>query len=497
VSAAGAGRFGRGRLARGIVYNLVGVAVPAALGLLTVPLLVRGLGTERVGILTLGWSVLGYLALLHLGVGPALTQAAARGGERGDLDRLAWTGVTMTLLAGTLAAAGLLAAAPLLARTLRIPPALHAEAVLSFRILALALPFTVGSPALAGLLEAHGWFGRSNVVGSAISAASYLGPLAALAAGASLPGVLAVLAAARALGWLAYLALCLRGIPVLRGRVRPARAHAGELLRFGGWTTVSAVVSPLMVYMDRFVVGALAGPAAVAWYGTPQEAMLRMGMVSGAVAGVLFPAFAAAGGTGREQLGPLLKRGADAVFVLMFPLSLLLASFAREGLHAWLGPEFAQQGGAALAWLGAGLLANGLAKPAAAMVLGLGRPDLTARLHLLELPLYVGALYLLVSAMGLRGAAIAWVARAAVDAAALYWTATRLEPGTAPAARRAALLGVAGGAALAVGAWLDGVLPRLLWMAAAAVPVAILAARRTMPELRAAARALRRAPAER
>ncbi|HEX6037163.1 oligosaccharide flippase family protein, partial [Longimicrobium sp.] len=388
-----AGRFGRGRLARGIVYRILGAGVPAVLGLVALPRLVAGLGAERMGILTLGWAVLGYLGVLQLGVGPALTRAAAGADADGELGPLAWTGVAMTTAAGLVAGVAVFLAAPLLADTLRLSAGLRTEAVLAFRLLAVALPFTLGAPALSGLLEAHARFGWSNAVAAAVSAASYLGPLGVLAAGGGLPAVLVVLAAARGAGWLVLLALCLREVPALRSRRGAAWRHAGELLRFGGWATVSSVVSPVMVYMDRFVVGALVSAAAVAWYATPQEVMLRMGIVSGAVSSVLFPAFAAAAATHRERLGPLLTRGVELVFVMVMPLAVLLCGFSREGLGAWLGPEFAAGGAAAVAWLGLGLLVNGFAKPASALVQGIGRPDVTARLHVLELPLYLALLF--------------------------------------------------------------------------------------------------------
>lgn len=482
MSASAGSRFGRGALARGVVYNLLGAGVPAVLGLLVLPRLVVLMGTERLGILTLAWALLGYLGLLHLGVGRALAQAAAR--PREELGSLAWTGVSITAAAGTVAAAALFAAAPLLAHGLRLPVDLEAETLASFRILACALPFTVGTPALVGLLEARGAFGRVNAVASSVSAASYLGPLAALHAGAGLPGVVAVLAGARAAGWLAYLLLSLGAVPELR-RPRVARAQAGALLRFGGWTTVSSVVSPMMVYLDRFVIGALVSAAAVAWYAAPQEVVLRMGVVSGAVVGVLFPAFAAASDA-PARLARMLDRGVDTVFVLVFPLSMLLAAFAREGLAAWLGPGFAREGAAALAWLGAGLLMNGLAKPPAALVQGIGRPDLTARLHLIELPLYAALLFALVPSAGIRGAAIAWAARAAADAAALYWLSARLVPGTAAAGRTAAALALAGGGALAVGGALPGLGTRIAWTSVALLCTAVLALRRVLPATRAA-----------
>ena len=49
------------------------------------------------------------------------------------------------------------------------------------------------------------------------------------------------------------------------------RKEGSRLLRFGGWMTVSNIVGPLMVTLDRFLIGALISVSAVAYYATPYE----------------------------------------------------------------------------------------------------------------------------------------------------------------------------------------------------------------------------------
>ena len=56
---------------------------------------------------------------------------------------------------------------------------------------------------------------------------------------------------------------------------------------------------------------------------------------------------------------------------------------------------------------------------------GYGRPDLTAKLHLLELILYVPYLWLLIEKHGINGAATAWTIRVAISTAALLYLAQR------------------------------------------------------------------------
>ena len=55
---------------------------------------------------------------------------------------------------------------------------------------------------------------------------------------------------------------------------------------------IISLVAPMMVYLDRFMVSALLSVAMVAYYTAPFDVLLRLTVIPGGVAGVLFPAFA-------------------------------------------------------------------------------------------------------------------------------------------------------------------------------------------------------------
>src|ERR1019366_9056928 len=87
------------------------------------------------------------------------------------------------------------------------------------------------------------------------------------------------------------LLLCLRVVPELRRSIAWERAVMGPLLSFGGWMTVSNVVGPLMLYMERFAIGVLLSATAVAYYATPFEVVTKLLIISTAISAVMFPAF--------------------------------------------------------------------------------------------------------------------------------------------------------------------------------------------------------------
>jgi O-antigen/teichoic acid export membrane protein len=386
-------------------------------------------------------------------------------GEDHEIPELAWTSLLLMLALGTVGAAVIIAISPwLVHHALKIPEALQPEVVGSFRLLGLSVPVVIVTAGLRGLLEAHQRFKLVNALRIPIGVFTFVGPLLVLPFSRSLVPVVGILVVGRFLGCLAHLLVCFRVVPELRQRVAWHRPSAGPLLRFGGWMTVSNVVGPLMVTLDRFAIGAMVSMAAVAYYATPYELVTKFWLLPGALMGVMFPAFSASFAQDRNRTALLLGRSVKSVLLILFPITLCTIVLAQDGLKIWLGAEFAQNSFRVLQWLAAGVFLNSLAQAPFAVLQGVGRPDLTAKLHLVELPLYLFLLWYLIRTWGIEGAAIAWTVRVALDALFLFGLAKRLLPGKEPMRLRTALLPAGVLLALVLAAVLQGVIVKGLFL---------------------------------
>ena len=420
----------RSTLLRGASWNVVGLGAPLLVALAAIPPTIAGLGVERFGALALAWMVLGYFGLFDLGLGRAATQLVAQrdaGGRRGDLGSLLGTAFGLSLLLGLLGGLALGLPARLLAtRVLPVPVSLEGEMVAAIRWLGLALPFVVSTALLRGVLEARQLFGLVNAVRVPLGVFTFAAPLLVLPFSRSLGAVVAVLVGGRMAGWVAHLILCLRAAPDLRQGLAFERAQVKPLLALGGWMTVSNVVGPVMVYLDRLLIGSRVSLAAVTFYATPWELVTKLLIVPSAVAQVLFPALTGALTADPARAQRLFGHGLRALGLVLFPPTLVVVALAPELLHLWLGPSFANESATVMRLLAVGVFLNGLAQVPFAMVQSAGRADLTGRLHLIELPLYVALLVGLLQWGGLPGAALAWTLRAGIDAVILVALAERV-----------------------------------------------------------------------
>jgi len=97
-------------IAQNVGLSAIGWLIPVLLALVAIPLLVRQLGAARFGVLSLAWTLVGYLGLFDFGLGRALTQLVAErvGTDRRDqLPSLTWSaGVVIALIAAPLGVCG-------------------------------------------------------------------------------------------------------------------------------------------------------------------------------------------------------------------------------------------------------------------------------------------------------------------------------------------------------------------------------------------------------
>jgi O-antigen/teichoic acid export membrane protein len=175
------------------------------------------------------------------------------------------------------------------------------------------------------------------------------------------------------------------------------------------------------------MIGASLTMAAVAYYSVPYEIVTRLWIIPMSVVATLFPAFSALIGQGeRERLAALLARSMKWVLLTMGPAVVIITAFAHDILQLWLGAEFAWESTPVLRILAVGILVNSMVQVQYALVQALGRPDLTAKIHLAQLPIHGFLVWWLVGQWGITGAALAQSIRLAVEALLLLVAACRL-----------------------------------------------------------------------
>ncbi len=411
-------------LARNTLLNLIGQIIPLLVGIITIPFIIRGLGVERFGLLSLAWVVVGYFTIFDLGLGRGTTKFVAEAvgkGEDEQIPHLVWTAVTVQAILGIAGALVLLGITPLLAeRILNIPTEIISEAKIIFYILSLSIPVILISSTFSGVLEAFQRFDLVNIVKVPSNTLTFLLPVVGLLLGFNLPGIVALILLTRIGTLVAFVVINLCITPQLR-RYSGTSSLFPRLFSFGGWVTISNIVGPILVYLDRFLIGSLLSLAAVAYYSTPYEAVTRLWIISASLATTLFPAFSSLEGVkDRQKLGMLFARSVKYILLVSGPIILVVMLFAKEALQVWLGVDFAQQSTLAMQILALGVLINSLAHIPFALLQGAGRPDLPAKFHLLQLPIYVVIAWFSIPQWGIAGAAGAWTFRIVLDTILLF-----------------------------------------------------------------------------
>ncbi len=459
-------------------FNLAGSLIPMGLSLLTIPIYIGLVGDARYGVLSVAWLLLGYFGLFDLGLGRATAQRIASLGEQSP-ERMAsvfWTALLMNVGLGV---AGGLIIWPLASYVFRhvvsVEAVLRPELAAAIPWMILAVPLATLSGVLTGALEGRARFLELNAISVVSSVVTQLLPLAvAWGHGPDLAWLLPAVVLARLLTMAALFLRC--RVHVFRSYAPSiSRGDARELLQFGGWVTVTALVGPLMVSLDRFVIGATLGAKAVTYYTVPFQLASRSAVLPTALVSALFPRMTAAGTSDARELA---ARAIRSLAVVMTPLMLLGILLVDPFMRLWLGPEFASRSSLSAQILLFGFWINAFARVPFVQLQAAGKPDVVAKIHVAELVPYLLALYGGLHFWGIPGAAAVYSLRAVGDFALLAWCAGTLRSGTrvlrAPIALMVLAIGVAAGLAAGSAVWwfagLGLVAPTLLWSWRAAPP---------------------------
>jgi O-antigen/teichoic acid export membrane protein len=402
-------------IARNTGYNLAGAALPLAVSILTVPLYIKVVGVERYGVLALCWLILGFMNFLNLGMGPAVAQrlASLHAAEGDERSRVFWTAVWLNAAMGAVGAVAVLFVASAYFATLSdTSAALSGELRAAVPWLALMIPVVMLGGVLSGALQGRERFLAINGIDVLSSVLMSVLPLGfAFAFGPRLDGLVAGAMLGKAAAVALTFAACVRAVPLHRPH-RPVGPIVRQLISFGGWVTITSMIAPLVVTLDRFLIGAIAGAAAVSIYSIPYNLVSRMSILPLSLAGALFPRFAATTGA---DAADLQAGSVSALVAILTPLTILGIAGLAPFLHLWIGARLAAEAAPLGYIFASGFWMNSIARVPYAYLEARGRPDLIAYLLMAYLVPYFLLLYLLVSTFGVLGAAAAWSVRSFFD----------------------------------------------------------------------------------
>lgn len=410
-------------LKKNSLYSLIGSIIPVASALATVPLYMSEIGGARYGALVIAWTMLGYFGQADFGVGRAITQriSSQRSAGASELAAIVWSGlVAMTALAVVTGAVTYFAADYFLGDLMKVEDGMRSELLHSTFALALCNPVVALTGVLSGALIGKERFKFVSASYLASNLGLQVFPLiVAWSFTHDLQWLVVASLAGRVLG------LLLMGLAVWREflaghRPAPRKSEMRGLAHFGMWVMVTSLVAPLMIASDRFVIGAIDGPLAVAVYTIPFQIAYRTLMLPQSVVSVLFPRFAALGHDEARERGMQFTAFIGQLFA---PVVIGIACLADPLMHLWLGahldPRSVQV--AQVILLGVWYLALGSVP--FSLIQARGNPRFAALAVIAELPFYFAMLYLLGKGFGLTGIAAAFAIRAAADALICAWRA--------------------------------------------------------------------------
>lgn len=407
--------------------------------LAAVPFLMHHLGQERLGVLSLVWVIVGYFSFLDMGLGRAVTVAVASFhacAASGRADELHVVGTASVLLVGVGITVALFLGLGIAAWGVPFrlsSPVFHEEVKQALLWMLPSLPLLLLSSALRGHLEGVGAFRSLNLLRIPTGVMLVAGPCLTALYSPDLVwacgSILAVrLVHALALLWLVSQEMRLGFSHFVRALVRASSATwLRQLLSFGGWVTVSNIVGPVIVYVDRFVIGVLLAASSVAIYAVPFDVVSRLPVLVASLCSVLLPELArlsrsALTGQGTIHSVRHLVRRSSMVSAWAVAVMVMVAWVATPwALRWWLGPAFEEQGTHVTRILLLAFGINALAQIPFTALQAAGRVRAVALLHVAELLPYGAVLVLAISWLGIAGAAWAWLLRSAIDYAVLAW----------------------------------------------------------------------------
>ena len=333
---------------RNSLTNFSGGVLPALVLVVTVPLLVAGLGLANYGLLTLIGAITGYFSIIDINLTAGSIKFVSEYRALGDTKRESQTiilGFFFYLALGLLGATALFVfAGPLASTVFDIPVSQRVVATSALQLAALGFLMGQVQQYLNSLPQAIQRFDVSSKLETMFGVAVPVASVMVLPLGAGLLEMVEIRIVGSTLHAMALAWCCRRLFPEFR-LVAPTREVTRRVMSFSGFAYLNKLASLTYAHADKLIIASLLGMEAVTIYTVPATLINRLLGLTFRLSSVIFPAASQMAAIGDwERLRIVYLASSRYITFVNGVIVALALLFGRELLHYWIGGDVAQRG---------------------------------------------------------------------------------------------------------------------------------------------------------
>lgn len=398
----------RGRTLANSAAVILGWLIPTLIFMFLTPYMIKSVGKEAYGIITLTTVLTGYVSFMNMGFGEAVTKHTAQYAAIDDVANLTRTvsaGLIIFTVVGFVGGMILVVLSDWLASSVfNIPPDLLEDAVFVFRLAGLGFFLNMITALFEGLAMGMNHFEVPNTIRIfRVSLSSFLMVLA-IVAGRGMTGIMSGNILGQAVATATSLFFTFRLVP--RPRLEGAVSHIPELFAFGKYVFMSRGINTVTNQIGSTVLGIFSTMTNLTYFDIPTK-IVRIGMeVFQRLFELLFPLSAGLNSQGkRHLLSQIFVSIIRWQVILVLPVLILALFFGRFALDLWIGEDFVNNSYSILIVTAVYQTVSVLTGVPFQYALGLGRPDYPTWFSLVRLILIVVVIFPLVKYLGALGVA--------------------------------------------------------------------------------------------
>lgn len=397
------------KLLQNSFWNLAGLFIPSILSIPCMGVLARSLSVGEFGLFSLIFALIGYASIFDLGLNRAIIRfVALNTGNHERVEKILGTSLIALILIGSFICLVFILNINLFIYLLNITNINLSYAKSALIYAGLSIPFFLVTQCFTGYLEGLQKFKLLNIQKTITSSLIVVLPVCGVLVENNIEYAILGLFVARVLNFfISYLFY----IFFDKVNLKKDWNILKEMFFFGGWVTISNIISPVMVYFDKFLLSYFSNTSNVGLYSISTEVINKISIIPSSISRALFPLLSSTTSSSVIEY----KKSVFIFFISIIIVVIPIFIFADKLILIWVGEKYLGLPVDVLRILLIGLIFNSIAQAPFTLIQAIGLAKVTAIVHLVEIIPYLIILWFLINNYGIIGAAIAWSVRMFFD----------------------------------------------------------------------------------